>query len=391
MENSFYKININEEKSLLGIFSHFKNDKINIPVLIIDKYIKFENIDKSIKVFINNERKIINLGNVKYHNKEYNITILEIIENKNNNINYLEIDDLIYENDSEMYYSNESIYTIHCNNKNNILVSYNSIKEINKSIIIYNYKTDSKYDFNITFNSNNNKIIGINKSNINNKCIFIKYLINEFIFKYKYSNKYINSFKNDKNLKNEIDILIKVEQEDIDNKKEIYFLSDKYYNFLEEKYIYCHEELKELNKDNTELYINNEKYEYKKYFIPKNRGLYDIKLKFKNKLKDCSYMFVGCERIIKINLNNFNTEEVINMKRMFNGCENLKYLDLSSFNTHNVIDMSYMFSLCKSISNLNLLSFNTKNVTNMSVMFQTCENLKELDLSSFNTHNVTLI
>ena len=72
---------------------------------------------------LNNELKIINLGNVKYHNKEYNITILEIIENKNININYLEIDDLLYENDYEISYSNESIYTIHCDKKNNILVS----------------------------------------------------------------------------------------------------------------------------------------------------------------------------------------------------------------------------------------------------------------------------
>ena len=382
MENSFYKININDEKSLLGIFIHFKNENINIPVLIINKYIKFENI-------INDDYQIIRLGNVKYHNEEYNITILEIIENKNININYLEIDDLLYENDSEMYYSNESIYTIHYNNKNNILVSYNSIKEINNSIIIYNYKTDSKYDFNITFSSNNNKIIGINKSNINNKCILIKYLINEFILEYKYSNKYINSIKNIKNLTNEIDILIKVEQEDIDSKKEIYFLSDKYFDFQEGKFIYCHEELNELNKDNTELYINNEKYEYKKYFIPKNIGLYNIKLKFKNRLKDCSYMFVGCEKIIQINLNNFFTEEVINMKRMFNGCENLKYLYLYSFNTNNVTDMSYMFSLCKSISNLNLFSFNTKNVTDMKAMFQLCENLNILDLSSFNTKKVT--
>ena len=251
------------------------------------------------------------------------------------------------------------------------------------------YKTVNQYKFNIVFNSNNNKIIGINKSNMNNKCILFKYLINEFIFKLKYSYKYINRIKNNRNLKNEIDISIKIEQEDIDNKKEIYFLSDKYYNFQEKKYIYCHEELKELNKGNTELYINNEKYEYQKYFIPQNKGLNSIKLKFKNNLKDCSYMFTGCEKIIQINLDNFNTEGVINMKRMFNGCENLKSLNLFSFNTNNVTDMSYMFSFCKSISNLNLFSFNTKNITDMKAMFQSCENLTELDLSSFNTQIVT--
>ena len=37
--------------------------------------------------------------------------------------------------------------------------------------------------------------------------------------------------------------------------------------------------LKELNESNVELYINNIKYKYDKYFIPKKKGNY-IKLKF---------------------------------------------------------------------------------------------------------------
>ena len=102
MENSFYKININNEISIIGIFTHIKRQDMNIPVIIMNKYIKFEKIDKSVKVFINNDYKMVKLGNVKYHNKEYNITILEIIEDKNININYLEIDDLLYENDYEI-------------------------------------------------------------------------------------------------------------------------------------------------------------------------------------------------------------------------------------------------------------------------------------------------
>ena len=57
MKNSFYKIDINDETSIIGIFSHIKNININIKVLILNKYITFENIDKSIKVFINNDSK----------------------------------------------------------------------------------------------------------------------------------------------------------------------------------------------------------------------------------------------------------------------------------------------------------------------------------------------
>ena len=34
------------------------------------------------------------------------------------------------------------------------------------------------------------------------------------------------------------------------------------------------------------------------------------------------------------------------MSDMFNGCSSLKELNLNNFNTNNVIDMSYMFSGC---------------------------------------------
>ena len=392
MGNSFYKIDINGDISVIGIFCYIKYQKMNIPALLLNKYIKLEDVDETLKILVNNEVIIIKLGNAKYHNEKYNITILEIKENKNDNINYLEIDDLLYEKDSEIYYSNKSIYILHYNNKNKTLVSYNSIKDINKSFLYYNYKTIGQYKLNVIFNSSTNKIIGIdnniNKNHINNKSIFINFLIKEFIFEYKYSNKYMNRYKNSNNIKNEINILIKAEQEDVDNRKKINFLCYKYYNFKENKYIYCHGKLKELNKENTELFINDKKYEYKNYLIPKRKGLYSIKLKFNNKLKDCSYMFAGCEKIIKINLKNFNTKQVSNAERMFHGCENLQYLDLSSFDTNNANNLSNMFSLCINLNKLNLCSFITKNVADMSSMFQSCKNLKELNLSSFNTYNV---
>ena len=87
MENSFYKVFIKEE-SLMGIFCQIKYKDKNIPIIIINKYINFVNISKTIKVSVNNNCKIIKLGDIKYYNKEYNISMLEIIENKDDNINY---------------------------------------------------------------------------------------------------------------------------------------------------------------------------------------------------------------------------------------------------------------------------------------------------------------
>ena len=50
--------------------------------------------------------------------------------------------------------------------------------------------------------------------------------------------------------------------------------------------------------------------------------------------------------IKKLNLSNFNTNNVSDMNNMFHGCSSLKELNLSNFNTNNVTDMSWMFFGC---------------------------------------------
>ena len=60
------------------------------------------------------------------------------------------------------------------------------------------------------------------------------------------------------------------------------------------------------------------------------------------------------------------------MSGMFRGCSSLKELNLINFNTNNVTDMRSMFYGCSSLKELNLNNFNTNNVTNMSWMFDGC-------------------
>ena len=57
------------------------------------------------------------------------------------------------------------------------------------------------------------------------------------------------------------------------------------------------------------------------------------------------------------------------MAGMFNECNNLKELNLSNFNTNNVTNMRLMFQLCNNLNELNLSNFTTNNVTDMSYMF----------------------
>ena len=103
----------------------------------------------------------------------------------------------------------------------------------------------------------------------------------------------------------------------------------------------------------------------------------------------CYNMFYGCRRLSTLDLSNFDTRNVINMRNMFYDCESLTTLDLSNFDTKNVTDMSGMFRWCTSLSILDLSNFDTKNVTDMNNMFRWCKSLTTLDLSSFDTKNVT--
>ena len=57
---------------------------------------------------------------------------------------------------------------------------------------------------------------------------------------------------------------------------------------------------------------------------------------------------------------------------MFDGCSSLKKLNISNFNTNNVTKMGCMFRGCSSLKELNLSNFNTNNVTNMNYMFEGC-------------------
>ena len=212
-------------------------------------------------------------------------------------------------------------------------------------------------------------------------------IINQFKNILVIYNKMLNNNKNESfkdNKHNEIKLRVEIDKNSIN--KEIYFLDNTNgsYSFG----THYHDFLKELNESNVELYINNIKYKYKKFFIPKEEGIYLINIRFNTYLKDCSHMFHGCSKIREIDLTLFNSNQTTNMGFMFGGCEKLEnIINLKNLRTHNVTNKQSMFSGTK-LNNINLSFFNTINVNNMSQMFYSCNNLKELDLSSFNTTNL---
>ena len=96
------------------------------------------------------------------------------------------------------------------------------------------------------------------------------------------------------NISNDITIKLIITKADFDIEKnefkDIYFLENKSY-FQNKTEILFEVNFNELNKNNTELYINEQKIDFKKYFKPDKEGEYTIKLKLKNKIKNCNYIF----------------------------------------------------------------------------------------------------
>lgn len=269
----------------------------------------------------------------------------------------------------------DSINTIARNDNQTIKKSNNNTNQTK----IISSSTTTTY---INKNDNNNTS---NYNNSNYTAAASNENTNQYNNEYDNENNGNNNYENSEKT-NEIVITVNVPRKDVNNKN-IYFL-DNVGIFKDGEYHY-HEHLKELDETNTELFINDTPYKYKKYFLAPKEGIYTVVLKLKTLLVDCSYMFGNCKFVTHIDLSNLDTSNVVNMKRMFYDCENLTSINFSSFNTRFVTNMECMFGNCKSLTTINLSSFNTSNVTTMKNLFHTCKNLESIHLSNFNTEKVT--
>jgi len=377
MKYSICKID-NKNGKETGFFCKVLNKKLIIinNHVINEEMIKNDNI---IKVSLNDNKIKKNIKILYYYTSiKYNTIIIEI-DIKDENIKYLDIDDNIFEENENA--NNNAAYIIQYleyGNEQKATVSYGLLNEIQDEYnIIYCTKTDHSSPGAPIIKLSNKKVIGIHKENIDkfnvNRGTLLRYPIYEYLEK-------INDYNN-------IKLLIKIENEELN--KDIYFLDNTDGLYFDGEH--HHDNLKELNELNTEVFINKIKYAYNKSFKPVNKGIYEIKIKLGIKIKDCSYMFCGCTNITSIDLSSLYSKKISDISCMFSGCSNLTNINLSFFDSKNVTNMRNIFSGCPNISSINLSSFDIRNVADMSFMFYNCSNLTYIDLSSFDTRNVNNI
>ena len=118
--------------------------------------------------------------------------------------------------------------------------------------------------------------------------------------------------------------------------------------------------------------------------------------------KTCAYMFKGCSKLNAVYLDNFYTNEVIDMSFMFAGCTSLEIIEFDmamsveddmltqsrdNFLTGNVTNMASMFEGCKSLQSFFLQNLDIHSVTNFSDMFAGCSSLENMNLTVNNNAN----
>ena len=168
--NCICKIKIKEEYTT-GFFCKipFKNETIKVFItnyhFLIEKNLK-EN--KKLFLLLNNEKEAIKIDlfieRKVYLNKEYDITIIEL-KDEDKIKDYLELDDNLFKDNSEIIYKNKSIYTLHYQNGKNACVSYGLLNNKDKYNIMHNCSTDNGSFGSPILNLQNNKVIGIHNQN----------------------------------------------------------------------------------------------------------------------------------------------------------------------------------------------------------------------------------
>ena len=120
--------------------------------------------NKKLNLSLNEEKetKIIDLSIERktYFNKEYDTTMIEL-KDEDKIKDYLELDDNLFQDNSEKIYKNKSIYLLHYPNEKNACVSYGLLHNIDKYNINYNCSIDNGSFGSPILNLQTNKVIGI--------------------------------------------------------------------------------------------------------------------------------------------------------------------------------------------------------------------------------------
>ena len=363
----------------IGFFLEL-NDK-DIPfkrcLITTNSILNKENISigKKIKIEYKNKEKIIEITykRKKFTDTNLDYTCIEIFDEDNIN-NFYHLCQNIKDLDNNSL-CGKNIFIFQFSNDNEFSFTNGKILEIKNGRMIHNCQTlKSSLGAPIIFRNSDLQIIGLHCKNLNNECSFnISTSIFSIIDDIKSKISYIFAE-------------VEIKDEDINDEVRIINSFEKYREENEFDYIEGENNEEEI-MENCKIEINKEIISFSYFYSFNQKGTYKIKYIFIDHIIKANYMFYNCDKFINIDLSNFNSNKINNIKYMFSYCSSLNGINLDNISTENVIDMSGLFSYCTSLKEINLSHLDTFNVSFMSEMFGCCKSLESLELY-FTTENV---
>ena len=215
--NCICKIKINDNFGT-GSFCTIPFENNETKNFLVTNYHVFDNnyykTNTKINLLLNDEKEVkiidLTIPRIIYFNQENDITLIEL--NKNDDIKFfLELDDNLFRDNSEIIYESKSIYTLQYPQGRNAVVSYGLLVSINNFEIKHICSTEKGASGAPILNLETNKVIGVHREcsifNESNFGTFLKNPLIDFIQKNKTKikvNKFINILNNhiDKKKKN---------------------------------------------------------------------------------------------------------------------------------------------------------------------------------------------
>ena len=138
-----------------------------------------------------------------------------------------------------------------------------------------------------------------------------------------------------------------------------------------------------------EIYLSSPLKTLEEYFSPScdPNMKYIVSVDLSNfdtsKLTNMKSAFSDCELLETVDFYNFKGSSIINMNFLFSGCVLLKSIDFSNLEPFSVVNMNSMFSECTSLDSIKFPSSKITSLVNLEEMFNKCRSLKSIDLSMF--------
>ena len=190
MKNCICKIYLDKGRNGTGFFCHIPYNNKIISVLITNNHVLNSNYlkeNKMLNISINDEAlfkklKIEDDRNI-YSNEQFDITIIEL-KKEDGIVKYLELDDNLLKENSEIDYQSKTIYNLHYSKEGKACVSYGLLKEVTDFNLFHLCSTEEGSSGSPILNMESNKVIGIHKEGSIifkfNKGTFLKNPIDEF-------------------------------------------------------------------------------------------------------------------------------------------------------------------------------------------------------------------